>query len=95
MKTANRTKYSTLGTVLAAAVLLSFPVAHSAAQDTNTTANTNAESAKIVRSSAGRTTERGDAATRDRSTMIESETLTVERVRRSAKSDSRTAARCD
>jgi hypothetical protein len=86
MNTANKTIHSTLSALLTAAVLLSNPAAGSAAQSTN------ADAAKIVRSADGRTSERGDAATRERATMVESEPLTVERARAGAKADSRTAA---
>ncbi len=48
--------------------------------------------AKIVRSSAGRPAERGDAPIRDRASFLESEVQTVERPSRSIKSDSATAS---
>ena len=70
--------------LVAAAALLPLTVP---AQD-----HTDTDSVKTVRSAGGRVSERGNAATRERSTFVETETTATERLRNRGKGDSATAA---
>ncbi len=83
----NALRSTSLSTLVSAAAAIAgcIPATSFAAQ------HTTAQSA-VVRSASGRVAERGDAATRDRSQFIESETISTERLPNVGKGDSTTAA---
>lgn len=86
MNAVTRFSFSLVSAVATAGLLLVNPL--TAAAQPGATQST----PKIVRSAAGRATERGESPTRDRSTFVESEAMTVERASRNGKSDSTTSA---